>query len=340
RCGPEGAVRGGGPGVGVGGAQGQEAREGVDRVRGDTLPKPTIAEDAVLLNVAKEKPAKKKKVQTTLFPPPAAATTTADEGVGPTEEEETGDSHNEHSGVRRRSACSKDSEEATSTAETANKRKRVSESPPRDERREAGLVFNLKKRHRGGGGCGEIPTAETAGGRRSELSDDELRSDFSDDDEGGECDAAVAARGDGTKKNSMERYLQRGQRQNTGRADSIASFGGDEPAASGRGGAGPDAPCDAAQLRLPRPVSKDEGPAGEPGGAEGGGGRPSGGKRQSYLFGKGPPAAAAIDDGTADEVCAATGRQEDDDDVGPPIGPAGGAKGRQRSIRSWFRPKK
>ena len=302
---------------------------------GDTLPKPTIAEDAVLLNDARKKPAKKKKVQTTLFPLPAA-TTTADEGGGPTEEEEPRVGDSEQAGVRRPSTSEPTAEEATSTAATANKRKRVSESPTRDERREAGLVFNLNKRHRGGGGAGEVPPAEIPGGRRSELSDDELRSDFSDDEgDGVGRDAAVAALGGGTKKNSMERYLQRGQVRNTDRTDSIASFDGDEPTTSGRGGAGLDASLDAAQLRLPRPVSKDECPAGKPGGVEGGGSRPSGGKRQTYLFGKGPPAAAAIDDRPVDEAC-----QDEEDDVGPPIEPAGCAKGRQRSIRSWFRPKK
>ena len=327
---------------------------------GDTLPKPTIAKDAVLLNDAKKKPAKRKKVQTTLFPPPAT-TTTAAEGAGPTtEEEETREDGDGPAGVRRRPAPSETAAEAAPTAAAAGKRKRVSESPPRDEKRGAGLVFNLKKRHRGAGGGGEVSPADTAGGggRRSELSDDELRSDFSDDGEdcGGERDdaaaAAAAARGGGAKT-GMERYLQRGRRD-AGRTDSIASFDGDERPTTTSGqvrGAGPDAPDDASaappQL-LPRPVSKDDvpgGPAGwPPGGAEGGGSRPSGGKRQSYLFGRGPPVAPATDDGPADdEAGAATGRQDGDreDDAGPPVGPAGGgAKGRQRSIRSWFRPKK
>ncbi|KAL7539507.1 hypothetical protein ACHAXR_009347 [Thalassiosira sp. AJA248-18] len=301
------------------------------KAAGNTLPKPVINEESRLI---KKVPAPKKKVQSTLFPTDAGKQQGNSKTVVQLPEKVV-------DGIK-------------------NKRKSQTSTvtPPGNEQ---SLVFRLNKKHKVGGkyispGTREnvTTTAKIAAPvKKSELSDDELQ-DFSDDE--GPPTAAGGKSPQKSEKNSLAKYLRKNKMDSI---ESSASVGiGNEPQWNQS--------QQSVEKEIPRPASKESSESKNPSTSEDAQKLNTANRKlvQSFLFGKPPPNNGVsseqetnlptINDGantttTTDvdhsrpnemQVDGGTGelhRQSSLESIG--TGTAA-SKGKQRSIKSWFQPKK
>mmetsp|Transcript_825 Transcript_825/g.1706 ORF Transcript_825/g.1706 Transcript_825/m.1706 type:complete len:1233 (+) Transcript_825:106-3804(+) len=317
-------------------------KQGVESINaaGNTLPTPVINKESRLI---KKVSAPKKKVQSTLFP---TADATKQQGK----------------------ASSERASQLPENKSLNNKRKSSNMStvtPPGNEQNSnGGLVFRLNKKHKVGDKKYISPEARenaattkaaVAPAKNAELSEDELQSDFSDDDD--VPAAAVAGRSPQSEKKPLEKYLQKKRKMDS--IESAVSVDiGSKPQSTTHGHR-----KDKSQKNEPRPVSKsslDEKTGAESPPAMEDKQKPNDLANckdrkllvQTFLFGK-PPMEANVpanNDGSTNEDDPSQSNQMQGDgttslqrqSTGESIGGVSNTapKGKQRSIKSWFQPKK
>eukprot|EP00581_Thalassiosira_minuscula_P009929 CAMPEP_0183708562 /NCGR_PEP_ID=MMETSP0737-20130205/4837_1 /TAXON_ID=385413 /ORGANISM="Thalassiosira miniscula, Strain CCMP1093" /LENGTH=1283 /DNA_ID=CAMNT_0025936455 /DNA_START=270 /DNA_END=4121 /DNA_ORIENTATION=- len=316
------------------------------KTAGNTLPKPVFHNEESRL--VKKVAAPKKKVQSTLFPSDAGKQAKNPKPASQLPQKEDG------SGSKRKSS--------TSTV-----------TPPGNEQSNSSnnLVFRLNKKHKVGGkyispegrdsatATSAAPTGP-ATSKQTELPEDELQSDFSDDEGPAAADDKSPHKSK-SDKNPIEKFLQKTKMESIESSSSIVGLVGEAPQQA----KSEHIPKE----DLPRPVSKESVESKHsPTVEENRSAQPRTGQTkdkklvQSFLFGKPPPNGAAIEpefsaassnDGTTGtnghnpspaEIVRLDGgaefqRQSSTDSNGVSAA-AAAPKGKQRSIKNWFQPKK
>ncbi|KAL9180928.1 hypothetical protein ACHAXT_009733 [Thalassiosira profunda] len=302
------------------------SRQNVESIKaaGNTLPKPAIDEKSRLV---KKAAGGKKKVQSTLFAKAGAM-------KGPEKNSKPA------SNLPQKDAPDNDSAKPSRTSTV---------TPPGTEQ-SCGLVFRLSKKHKMGGkhispetrgDAGATSTNAPAPAKKSELSEDELQSDFSDDEEAAATQSRKSLQK--SEKKPLEKYLRKRKMDSI---ESVASVDRDKEPKQRKTDT-------TTHEDVPRPVSKESidssnEPAPESKEKPSTDGKSKDRKKvQTYLFGKPPPG-----NGLADEPDANSATDNDDPEQqegevelqrqpsGEPVGAAAAPKGKQRTIKSWFQPKK
>ena len=335
-------------------------KQGVESIKaaGNTLPTPVISKDSHLV---KKVAAPKKKIQSTLFPLSGTSKQPTKCAVKP--------------------AAADNAPQVPEEQDNQNKKRKALDTPSvtppggTETDNNVGLVFQLNKKVKVGGknispDAGQ-PAASSGGAaaapakkKKDELSEDELQSDFSDDDSTAVPLAAANSPMKSDKK-PLERYLQKRK------MDSIESASVDV----GRGKPQSTEPLNDQRQKKsdeaePRRVSKSpENPLNdEVAGRTNSDSSIKGKDRklvQSFLFGKPPPDNSDLPNDTDPTLAESlpSNNEEPANVDGRPIQPnemqvdgaelerqgstgSGGTvsntppKGKQRSIKSWFQPKK
>jgi len=309
-------------------------KRGVESIRaaGNTLPKPVIDEESRLV---KKAAMPRKKVQSTLF-----------------------SSEGGKQGNTSKPACQLSQKE-----EASNKRKSgtLTVTPPGMEQT-SDTVFRLNKKHKVGSKYISPPNQEDAIASKAavaepaknlELPEDELQSDFSDDDDCGPPSTAAQALQNSEKK-PLEKFLKKRKME---RIDSSASV------EIGSNIQQQNVHKNMSEEVAPRPVSKESSGSNDTPlskDVQKGNAPFSTSSRkqvQSFLFGKPPPngmydehgdaklpsdgPAANEDVPQSTQIQVNSGTQLQRQSSAESTGKvAASAKGKQRSIKSWFQPKK
>ena len=337
---------------------------------GSTLPKPVINEESLLI---KKVPAQKKKVQSTLF--------AASELVKQQQQQQVNNA---------KPAASLPEKAAVGTDNKRKAARTPTVTPPSDGQN---LVFRLNKKHKiGAHQDGESKAAATAKEpsapvKKSELSEDELQSDFSDDEEGATMPAVATNIKSPTKsseKKPLDKFLHK-RKMDSIESTASADFGS-KPRLHNQNQQQERTTQKHVQqeVEMPRPVSKDscgDEAKRQPSDTAVGANKKANTaaskgkdrkKIQSLLFGISPPnngelqnerntsdsTASNNDDGstivndgltksnlmqTDNEEGNELRRQSSSDSAncnGNTTATAPPVKGKQRSIKSWFQPKK
>jgi len=300
------------------------------RTAGNTLPKPVIDEESRLV---KKVAMPRKKVQSTLF---------STEGG-------------------KQGNTSKPASQLAQKEEASNKRKSgtLTVTPPGMEQT-SDTVFRLNKKHKVGGKyispqnhedavVSKAAVAEPA--KNSELPEDELQSDFSDDDDGGP--PVMTAQALNSEKKPLEKFLKKRKMESI---DSSASVG------IGSKFQQQNVYENTSEEVALRPVSKESFRSNDTSLAKDvqKGNVPSSlssrKQVQSFLFGKPPPNGMHDEQGDAKlpsdgpdanedipqshQIQENPGTQLQRQSSAESMGKGASVKGKQRSIKSWFQPKK
>jgi hypothetical protein len=310
-----------------------------------------------LIKKAAAGPKKKKKVQSTLFP-------TTDNGAS---NKQQSSEKSSRPSVSSQILPQQKDDQTKDSNNSDNKRPRSSSStvtPPEG----GGLVFRLNKKHKVGGAGGVAKVSISPAAKKAELSEDELQSDFSDD-EG--MDGPTAAPRKSENKKPIEKYLQKRKMESIDSVASVNNIAGSKKRPYEQ--TSKETSQEEEEMPPPRPVSKEScRESNSPSSAsvevkeKSNNSTTAAAKSkdrkmvQTFLFGKPPP------NGLPNELSEAGSPSGDNEDgsstsnqkvdvgggelqpqssaesIGVDTATAAAAppKGKQRSIKSWFQPKK